>query len=156
MTSASRIAHASPVPAHTVPGSDGAVASAPIACTSILSNTGTKVRPLSLDFHTPPDAEPMYHVRGSPATPDTEAMRPPFAGPMYSKANGSVSSPRFGGPARCATADAGPSIVAIPTVAAIRKIERLCIEIPVCCYQAPHACGSFQLSVGSAGTFGFV
>jgi hypothetical protein len=41
MTSASRIAHASPVPAQTTFGFDADTASAPIACTDWLSNTGT-------------------------------------------------------------------------------------------------------------------
>src|SRR4051812_33096300 len=80
-TSASRIAHASPVPAHTVLGSDCDVASEPIAMASCLSNTGRKVLPLSVDFQTPPDAAPRYQVLGSPATPAIDATRPPDAGP---------------------------------------------------------------------------
>jgi hypothetical protein len=34
----------------------GLTASAPIACTGILSETGRNVAPLSTDFQTPPDA----------------------------------------------------------------------------------------------------
>ena len=58
MTSLSRIAHASPVPAQTTFGSDGATASAPIAATGMLSDTGTQRPPPSVVFHTPPDAAP--------------------------------------------------------------------------------------------------
>src|SRR5512140_2769491 len=81
MTSASRIAHPSPVPAHTVFGSDCDVASDPIACTDCVSNTGTNVLPLSTDFQIPPEAAPRYQIFGSPATPAIDAMRPPAAGP---------------------------------------------------------------------------
>src|SRR5512146_2786005 len=87
--SASRIAHASPVPAHTVDGLDGATASAPIAWTFIESNTGRNVAPLSTDFHMPPDAAPTYHTRRSPGTPVIDAMRPPSAGPSIWNRNGS-------------------------------------------------------------------
>src|SRR5437764_11686494 len=71
--SASRIAQASPVPAQTIDGFDGATANAPIACTGILSDTGRNVAPLSIDFHTPPDAAPRYHTRASPGTPAIDA-----------------------------------------------------------------------------------
>src|ERR1044071_8460614 len=81
MRSASRMAHASPVPAQTIEGFDGATASAPIACTFIESKTGRNVAPLSTDFQTPPDAAPTYHTRRSPGTPVIAAMRPPSAGP---------------------------------------------------------------------------
>src|SRR5579862_6065766 len=81
MTSTSRIAHASPVPAHTMFGSDCDTASAPIAIADCLSKIGEKVFPSSVDFHTPPDAAPRYHVRKSPATPAIDAMRPPNEGP---------------------------------------------------------------------------
>ena len=56
--SMSRIAHASPVPAHTTSGFDCATASAPIACDASSSNVGAHVRPPSAVFHTPPDAAP--------------------------------------------------------------------------------------------------
>src|SRR5437016_6074056 len=95
-TSASRIAHASPVPAHTIAWLDGATANAPIACTGKLSVTGRKVAPLSLDFHTPPDAAPTYHTRASPGTPVIEANRPPPAGPIIWKRNGSATGRRGG------------------------------------------------------------
>src|ERR1041385_6374311 len=83
------MAHASPVPAQTIDGFDGATASAPIACTRMLSETGRKVAPLSTDFHTPPDAAPRYQIRGSPGTPVMAAIRPPSAGPIDWKRNGS-------------------------------------------------------------------
>ena len=82
MTSASRIAHASPVPAHTMFGLDGATASAPIACTAMESKTGLNVAPLSLDFQMPPEAAPRYQTRVSPGTPVTAENRPPPAGPI--------------------------------------------------------------------------
>ena len=82
ITSASRIAHASPVPAQTWFGSDGATASAPIACAGCLSKTGENVLPSSVDFHTPPDAAPTYQMRTSPGTPVIDATRPPNDGPI--------------------------------------------------------------------------
>src|SRR3954466_2496377 len=99
--SASRIAHASPVPAHTMFGSDCDVASEPIAWTDCLSNTGTNVLPLSTDFHTPPDAAPRYQVFRSPATPAIDAKRPPAAGPRnWNLKAGGALPPRP--PPRCA------------------------------------------------------
>src|SRR5512138_826226 len=50
--------HASPVPTHTFLGFDGSIATAPIDCTGILSNTGRNVVPPSVDFQTPPLAAP--------------------------------------------------------------------------------------------------
>ena len=50
--------HASPVPAHTTLGSDGATASAPIDCTGWSSKIGCQWIPPSVVFHTPPDAAP--------------------------------------------------------------------------------------------------
>src|SRR5512142_3271721 len=107
-TSASRIAHASPVPAHTTLGFDGATASAPMACTSALSNTGTNRCPPSVDFHTPPDAEPTYHTAVSPGTPVIEAMRPPPAGPRSSKPTGDAFTVGLG----CGTPPRGALAIA--------------------------------------------
>ena len=50
--------HDSPVPTHTVSWCFGSIAIAPIDWTGCLSNTGLKVVPLSVDFHTPPEAAP--------------------------------------------------------------------------------------------------
>ena len=58
MTSLSRMAHASPVPAQTTLASDGATASAPMAATGMESETGVHRMPPSVVFHTPPDAAP--------------------------------------------------------------------------------------------------
>ena len=58
MTSLYRMTHDSPVPTHTVFGSLSATAIAPIAATGCSSKIGTKVTPLSVDFQTPPDADP--------------------------------------------------------------------------------------------------
>ena len=35
-----------------------------------------RVLPLSIDFHTPPDAAPRYHTFGFPGTPVIDATRP--------------------------------------------------------------------------------
>jgi hypothetical protein len=48
----------------------------------MLSETGRNVAPLSIDFHTPPDAAPTYQTLGSPGTPVIDAKRPPSAGPI--------------------------------------------------------------------------
>src|SRR4051812_17712605 len=93
-TSASRIAHASPVPAQTCAWSEVETARAPIACTDMLSEIGAKVAPESLDFHTPPDAAPTYQVLRSPGTPLIDANRPPLAGPSSWNRNGSGTAPR--------------------------------------------------------------
>src|SRR3954468_11535406 len=69
--------HDSPVPTHTVCGLLGSIAIAPIDCTGCLSNTGLTVVPPSCDFHTPPDAAPMYSRVLPPTTrPATAAIRP--------------------------------------------------------------------------------
>jgi hypothetical protein len=49
---------ASPVPAHTVLGSDGATAMSPIECTGCSSKMGSHVTPPSVVLWMPPDAEP--------------------------------------------------------------------------------------------------
>src|SRR5215831_15182438 len=56
----------SPVPTQTTFGFFESIAIAPIDCTACLSNTGLYVVPPLTDFHTPPDAAPMYTVRRSP------------------------------------------------------------------------------------------
>src|SRR5215467_1914557 len=72
--------HASPVPAQTTFGSFGSIASAPIDCTSCLSNIGWNVVPPFCDFHTPPLAAPTYTVRRSPScTAATDVTRPDIA-----------------------------------------------------------------------------
>src|SRR5207248_10241311 len=69
--------HLSPLPAHTIFGFDGSIATAPIDCTAWLSNTGLNVVPLSTDFHTPPLAEPTITVsRPFSSSAATAATRP--------------------------------------------------------------------------------
>src|ERR1017187_6199981 len=113
ITSASRIAHTSPVPAQTMFGSDGATAIAPIACAVILSKTGTNVLTSSTDFQTPPEAEPRYQVRTSPGTPVMDATRPPNDGPIIWNWSGGGAWPRPPAPPRppggCAAASAEQS-----------------------------------------------
>src|SRR6266480_4155284 len=48
----------SPLPTQTFFGLEGSSAIAPIDCTGCSSNTGLKVVPPSVDFHTPPLAAP--------------------------------------------------------------------------------------------------
>ena len=50
--------YASPVPAQTTFGSDGATASAPIDCTGWPSKIGAQCTPPSVVFQMPPDAAP--------------------------------------------------------------------------------------------------
>jgi hypothetical protein len=54
--------HASPVPTQMVSMLPGSSAIAPIDCTACLSNLGLNVVPPSVDFHTPPLAEPTYRT----------------------------------------------------------------------------------------------
>src|ERR1041384_5492487 len=121
MTSASRIAQASPVPAQTMDGLDGATASAPIAWTGVLSNTGVLVTPPSVLFHTPPDAEPKQSVSESPGTPATAEMRPPPAGPMNRKRGGSGG--RFW-PGPRPWAGSGERLAVVGTAVATRRMAR--------------------------------
>src|SRR5581483_12294523 len=53
----------SPVPAQTIFGFDGSIATAPMDCTSGRLKTGVKVVPPLTDFQTPPLAEPTKTVR---------------------------------------------------------------------------------------------
>src|SRR6476660_8682585 len=52
----------SPVPAHTILGLVGSIATAPIDWTAVLSKTGLKLVPPFTDFQTPPLAEPTKTV----------------------------------------------------------------------------------------------
>src|SRR5690348_3377500 len=67
----------SPVPAHTIFGLEGSIATAPTDSTSAASNTGLNVVPPLTDFHTPPLADPAKNVsRPSWLIPVIAAMRP--------------------------------------------------------------------------------
>src|SRR6266852_8749836 len=73
----------SPVPTHTIAGSDGAMAMSPIVETLSLSKIGSHVVPLLVVFHTPPEALPTYTMFGLPSTTAKSSMRPPIvAGPI--------------------------------------------------------------------------
>src|SRR5579871_5475151 len=54
--------HDSPVPTQTFCAFDGSMAIAPMDCTGCSSKTGLKVVPPSVDFHTPPLADPTNRV----------------------------------------------------------------------------------------------
>src|SRR5713226_6418186 len=72
----------SPVPTHTIDGSDGAIAMSPMVETPALSNTGSHVVPLLVVFHTPPEATPTNTMFGLLSTTAKSSMRPPItAGP---------------------------------------------------------------------------
>src|SRR5215471_21871776 len=70
--------HDSPVPTHTMFRSVESSATAPMDCTGWRSNTGLKVVPESVDFHTPPDAEPTNSVTlpSFSGRPEMAAIRP--------------------------------------------------------------------------------
>jgi len=74
----------SPVPAHTIAGSVGDTARAPIECTGWSSNTGSQFRPASVVRQIPPLAAPAKYVVRSPGTPAADATRLP-TGPMWRK-----------------------------------------------------------------------
>src|SRR5262245_36707812 len=72
----------SPVPAHTMFVSDGAMASIPIEMTFLSSNTGRHVMPLFVDFQMPPAAAATNRVLDGPGIPTTSERRPmKLAGP---------------------------------------------------------------------------
>src|SRR6266704_5099897 len=73
----------SPVPTHTIDGSDGATAMSPIVETPSLSKIGSHVVPLLAVFHTPPEAVPTYPIFGLLSPTAKSSMRPPIvAGPI--------------------------------------------------------------------------
>src|ERR1039458_4190182 len=68
---------ASPLPTHTIFGLEGSMVTAPIDCTSGLSNTDLKVVPPLIDFHTPPLAAAAKTVSWPCSLiASTAAMRP--------------------------------------------------------------------------------
>src|SRR5258706_15048685 len=72
--------HDSPVPAHTIFGSEGSIARLRIDWTPALSKTGLKVVPPSCDFQTPPLAAPTNSVVLPPSLrAATAATRPLIA-----------------------------------------------------------------------------
>ena len=75
----------SPVPTHTVSGSDFETATAPIAPDDCCSKTGSHVNELLTVFQIPPDPTPRYIVLGSPSGTANDSIRPPcIRGPMAS------------------------------------------------------------------------
>src|SRR5260370_8540819 len=68
----------SPVPTHTIDGSDGAIAMSPMVETLCLSNIGSHVVPLFVVFQTPPQAVPPYTMFGLLSTTAKSSMRPPI------------------------------------------------------------------------------
>src|SRR3977135_3724165 len=117
--SASRIAP--PSPAQTIGGWEGATASGPIAWTGMLSDTGRNVAPLSIDFHTPPDAAPRYTTRASPGTPVTAEICQPSRGHIHWNRNGSGGGGGAGGRAAVGVPVA-PRCWAPSALAATRRI----------------------------------
>src|SRR5689334_3481431 len=99
----------SPVPTQTTFGFLGSSAMAPMDITGCLSNTGRKVVAPSVDFHTPPEAEPTNSVTlpSSSTRPESAAMRPLItAAPMFrapSPESTELSNPGAG--LACAQAD---------------------------------------------------
>src|SRR5258708_14159171 len=108
----------SPVPAHTVFVSDGAMASMPMEMMFLSSNTGRHVTPLLVLFQMPPPAAATKRVLEGPGTPTTSDRRPMnVAGPTvrhlkpatvaeardWARADGAANtarSPRAGGKPR--------------------------------------------------------
>src|SRR5258708_29587121 len=66
----------SPVPAHTVFVSDGAMASMPMEMMFLSSNTGRHVTPLLVLFQMPPPAAATKRVFDGPGIPTTSDRRP--------------------------------------------------------------------------------
>src|SRR5689334_22893830 len=82
----------SPVPAKMMFVSDGAMASIPIATTSLSSKIGRQLMPLLFDFQMPPAADAMYSVLdglGMPCTSDTRPMK--FDGPTLRHRNAATT-----------------------------------------------------------------
>jgi hypothetical protein len=71
---------ASPVPTHTIEGSEGATATSPIVNTALLSKTGSQVMPLLTVFQRPPEAVAAKTMRGSLSTTVKSSMRPAHHG----------------------------------------------------------------------------
>src|SRR5713226_6328058 len=124
----------SPVPTHTMDGSEGAIAMSPIVDTLSLSNTGSHVVPLLVVFHTPPEAVPTYTMFGLLSTTAKSSMRPPMiAGPISRNSRFFNLSVRFGWSpgAACALIASAPSEVAQTRI--VRRAFHVCfISIPLC------------------------
>src|SRR6266508_6632590 len=71
---------ASPVPAYTICGFWGSMATAPIAREGCPSNLGLQVVPPSVVFHTPPGAVAMYTPRASVVSVAMSFTRPDQGG----------------------------------------------------------------------------
>src|SRR5712675_899765 len=86
------------------------MAMAPIEVQSWSSNTGAKVTPPSVDFHTPPLAPPTQTMVGSPGTETTVPMRPLHtAGPMLRNFRPATSDRSMAGTAAAGAAAGGGS-----------------------------------------------
>src|ERR671919_1029565 len=73
----------SPISAHTMFVSDGAMARSPMEITRSWSNTGRKVVPALVVFQIPPAAAAKKNVRDGLGMPSTSVIRPAMlAGPM--------------------------------------------------------------------------
>src|SRR3954468_16399466 len=108
----------SPVPAHTVLVSDGAMASTPMEMMFLSSNTGRHVTPLFIVFQMPPPAAATKSVLEGPGIPTTSLRRPwKFAGPTVRQRNPAVvaeSRP-------CAAAGDHAATARVPTSSAVRE-----------------------------------
>src|SRR6266849_9989739 len=123
----------SPVPTHTMDGSEGAIAMSPIVDTPSLSNTGSHVVPLLVVFHTPPDAAPTNTIFGLLSTTAKSSIRPPMvAGPISRNSRFFSLSVRFGwspGPASAAGVDRQQKIAEAKSI--LIKNETRFIAIPL-------------------------
>src|SRR5882762_8433250 len=124
----------SPVPTHTIDGSEGAIAMSPIVETLSLSNIGSQVVPLFVLFHMPPEAVPTYTMFGLLSTTAKSSMRPPIvAGPISRNSTFLNLSVGFGWSPGTAGAliDNAPKIAAQARI--VRRAFRVCfIYIPPC------------------------
>src|SRR5256886_5199481 len=124
----------SPVPTHTMDGSEWAIAMSPIVETLSLSNIGSHVVPLFVVFHTPPEAVPTYTTFGLLSTTAKSSMRPPIvAGPISRNSRFLNLSVGLGCSPGAASAlmDNAPRITA--QVRIVHRAFRVCfISIPLC------------------------
>src|SRR5258708_3650565 len=116
----------SPVPTHTIDGSDGAIAMSPIVETPSLSKIGSHVVPLLVVFHTPPEAVPTYTIFGLLSTTAKSSMRPPMvAGPISRNSRFLNLSVGFG----CAAGAACALIANAPRDATQARMDRKAFRI---------------------------
>src|SRR3954464_509309 len=115
---------ASPVPAQTTFGFDGAIAMSPIDRLGCASNTGAQVVPLLAVFHTPPVAAPAWITGGWDSTASTSSIRPPMLTGPTARHENSDRRPASVDSCACARANSPPATMMMRAIGLSLNIAR--------------------------------